>query len=1205
MNKKKILSSLLVVLMLFTAIVGLIPTDAMAAHSPSVGGSTVYTKDQIKTIVQNSYRYGEDGSEFDFANAGQMLDYELSLGYLDSVNSKGNEYTIYVNRYTGLVYYVDNITGQILTSNPYNTAELNKSQEARYDLMSQVVLAYRPRDGFTTTDVTYYSTKWAGEYAQISVSPIAGGLRVNYTLGDTSTRFMVPGQITAVAFQEHMLEPLLSTFVQLLEMYIGDYYPDRDFSVYSQDKWGGNKTLDGDYLDRRALDSYLSEMRALYKEHYSTKSEEYKIIDAARGAVSTVFSAYNLNNPADYNPNTTVGSKALEEMYERAPLTEQGIPVYVRKYNASQTGKLRDVQSVLLKYTTYNSSLLAEHEAECMYDERVEEKPVFRCAIEYTFAKDGSLVTRVPANSITYDDVNYIVASVTTLKYFGAADLAGDGYVFIPDGSGSIIEYEDFYNEERKDNVSIDLRVYGNDFTYSKASGYHNEAVTMPVFGLVSETPANSRTLANLNKSVLSTGFFAILEEGSSLSTISTRFDSNKLASAYINYTPVPNDQFSTSGSNDPSIVSSTYTMVAESRYTGSYVTRYTMLTDAALSGAAGDTAAYDTSYVGMAACYRDYLKDQGALTPLENVAEDLPLYIEALGSMNVVEKVLTFPVTVSKPLTTFDDVIKMYDELAGATEKLAAKAEACRQQAAAETQNAVLRKKYEDKAVQYDKLAAKIDNITNVHFKLTGFANGGMYFTYPTRVAWESACGGAQGFNKLLAATTEKTTGDSIFQIYPEFDFLYMSNKAWFDGINENTDISRMIDNRFASMQSYNSILGAYESLYKLVVSGDALDRLYSAFIKNYSAYDIANISVSTLGSDINSNFDPDNHVSREESLGNVVSVLDRIANEGKYNVMTTVGNSYALEYADHIIDIAIDSSHFNHSSYTIPFTGLVLHGYVNYAGSAINYVGSPEYNILRSIENGASLYYILCYQENTNFMKEDPALNDYYGVDYENWYDDVVTNYEIINSAIGDLQDYFITNHKTLVSERFVDEDERAANNAKLKAEYIDMLRSEIVDRVNKTLREMLEANNPDYFGAGVKVTVDVDKLLLQASKLLNITESDLVSSGFKTSLEAIKTEFETEYPTSTAGFEVNVLGVENYNSKYEYVTDSTAFDEEYDETIYTLNNDRVVLVTYEKDGDIVEFLLNYNVYKVTVKLSDTETITLDKYGFVRIDR
>lgn len=1202
MNTKKILCSLLVVVLMFGAIVGLIPSGAMAAHSPTVGGSALFTNEEIKNIVLTSYKYGTPETEYDFKNALEMLDYELERGYLDSVNSKGGEYTIYVNRYTGLVYYVDNVTGQILTSNPYNPAELNSSQEARYDLMSQLVLNYRPRDGFTTTDVTYYSTKWAGEYAQISVSAIVGGLRVNYTLGDTSTRFTVPGQITAEAFDEYLLNPALDSFVQLLEMYIGEYYPDKDFSLYSEEKWGKYDTYEEGFLGRRALNEYLDEMKALYKKHYNTRSEEYKAIDAARSAVSTIFGAYNLNNPAKYDASTAAGEKALADMYERAPLTKEGIPVYVRTYNPTQAGKLREVQTALFKFTSYNTELLEKHEGECLYSERIEEKPVFRCAIEYTFAADGSLVVRIPANSITYDDANYILSSITSLKYFGAGDLNTDGYIFLPDGSGSIVEYEDFYNSERQDNVAIDLNLYGSDFTYSKATGYHNEAVTMPIFGLVSEVSANRNTLANLNKDAFATGFFAVIEDGSSLTKISAKFDSNKLASAYISFTPVPSDQFSTSASG---IGGTMYTMVAESRYTGSYVTKYTMLTDTALSAAAGDTTTYAPTYVGMADCYRDYLKDKGALAPLENVAEDLPLYIEALGSMNVIERILTFPVTVSKPLTTFDDIIKMYDELAGAKEKLLSKAEECRQQAEAETQNAVLRKKYQDKAVHYDELAVEIDNITNVHFKLTGFANGGMYFTYPSRVAWESACGGAQGFNTLLAATVEKTTGGATFQIYPEFDFLYMSNAAWFDGINENTDISCMIDNRYASKQSYNSILGAYERLYDLVVSADALDRLYSTFAPNYAKYNVANISVSTLGSDLNSNFDRDNYVSREESLDYVTSVLDRIKNEGNYNVMTTVGNNYALGYVDHILDIAIDSSHFNHSSYTVPFTGLLLHGYVNYAGSALNYVGSPEYSLLRSIENGAALYYILCYQENTNFMKEDPALNDYYGVDYENWYDDMVTYYDRINTAIGDLQDYFIVDHKTLISERFVGEQERAANDAKLKAEFLEMVKAETVDKINKTLAEMREANNPDYIGAGVKVTINVEKLIAEAALLLNIDARELAASDFKTSLEALKAEFEANYPASSAGFVVNIEGLDNYNSKYEYVTDSSAFDEDYVETIYTLDNDRVVLVTYEKDGDRVQFLLNYNVYKVTVKLSnDAEPITIDKYGFVRID-
>ena len=59
----------------------------------------------------------------------------------------------------------------------------------------------------------------------------------------------------------------------------------------------------------------------------------------------------------------------------------------------------------------------------------------------------------------------------------------------------------------------------------------------------------------------------------------------------------------------------------------------------------------------------------------------------------------------------------------------------------------------------------------------------------------------------------------------------------------------------------------------------------------------------------------------------------------------MANTGNMYSVKYMDHIIGVSTDSSHFKYSSYTIPFIGMVLHGFVNYSGSALNYSGSPDY--------------------------------------------------------------------------------------------------------------------------------------------------------------------------------------------------------------------------------------------------------------------
>ena len=72
----------------------------------------------------------------------------------------------------------------------------------------------------------------------------------------------------------------------------------------------------------------------------------------------------------------------------------------------------------------------------------------------------------------------------------------------------------------------------------------------------------------------------------------------------------------------------------------------------------------------------------------------------------------------------------------------------------------------------------------------------------------------------------------------------------------------------------------------------------------------------------------------------------------------------------------------------------------------------------------------------------------------------------------------------------------------------------------------------------------------------------------------------------------------------------TKKEAFDEGdnlvdvmYGKTKYTLENNKVVIVTYRDGESTVKFVLNYNIYTVDVRI-DGVVYTLDKYEYVRID-
>ena len=131
MKIKKLISSALLIVMVFMAFVAVIPVTASAAQSSYFEESDSITADKAKAIIKKVFE------EYQFDTAEEMLVYEKSLGYLDYVTSDDGQFTIYVNRYTGVLYYYNNVTGQILTSNPYYYATTN-SDTINNQLLSQI-----------------------------------------------------------------------------------------------------------------------------------------------------------------------------------------------------------------------------------------------------------------------------------------------------------------------------------------------------------------------------------------------------------------------------------------------------------------------------------------------------------------------------------------------------------------------------------------------------------------------------------------------------------------------------------------------------------------------------------------------------------------------------------------------------------------------------------------------------------------------------------------------------------------------------------------------------------------------------------------------------------------------------------------------------------------------------------------------------------
>jgi len=174
--------------------------------------------------------------------------------------------------------------------------------------------------------------------------------------------------------------------------------------------------------------------------------------------------------------------------------------------------------------------------------------------------------------------------------------------------------------------------------------------------------------------------------------------------------------------------------------------------------------------------------------------------------------------------------------------------------------------------------------------------------------------------------------------------------------------------------------------------------------------------ISVATLGSELSSDHNDKYALNREDSKLIISNLLSDIEKDNG-SVMVSAGNAYALPYVDHILGVSMDSSLNINTSESIPFVGMVLHGNVEFAGSAINLDGDYEYSMLKAIENGGSLYFILS-KDNTSELKQFDEYSKYYAISYDIWKDQLVDTYTKFNEAMKKVKYSYLVEHETLAT-------------------------------------------------------------------------------------------------------------------------------------------------------------------------------------------
>ncbi len=245
--------------------------------------------------------------------------------------------------------------------------------------------------------------------------------------------------------------------------------------------------------------------------------------------------------------------------------------------------------------------------------------------------KDDYLDVRVLIDDIE-ENSDARITQITLLPFLGAAGLADTGYALIPDGSGSLMEF----NKTVKNLTAYTGYIYNRDLTASSNSATYidlNETISLPVYGMYKN----------------GAGYLAVITDGDGTSAIKASV--SRITNSYNNISA-------------HMIIRDTQTRKNATGSTGAGV-YYSDVHSGNLSLRVYPLAAEKSTYVGMAEKYREYLKSEQNLTKLDTDSSFVnALNIDLFCAVKAPMHFLGIPYTGVKELTTVQEVKDIIDEL-------------------------------------------------------------------------------------------------------------------------------------------------------------------------------------------------------------------------------------------------------------------------------------------------------------------------------------------------------------------------------------------------------------------------------------------------------------------------------------------------------------------------------------------------------------
>ena len=526
----------------------------------------------------------------------------------------------------------------------------------------------------------------------------------------------------------------------------------------------------------------------------------------------------------------------------------------------------------------------------------------FWVPVDYELTESGLSVS-IANDEIQYDTNTFSIVSINVLPYFGSGSESENGYMFLPDGSGAIVNFNN-----GKTNITSDIRIqlYGlDDGRESLLKPFSNERTSLPVFGIKKTDNKNQDGAAS------DTALFAIIESGDTNATIiadiagknKTAVDRNKIYTSF-KMSEYEELQFKSAGK--------TSRIYQANMNSADIKISYTILQPE------------KASYNGMAEVYRNYLIDKGVISKKDY--KEIPFNIEIVGAYDKDTAFLGISYTEMKALTTFDQCQEIIKKLSDAGIKnisINYKGWA----------NNGLRNTAFNRAKVLKELGGK-----NGLQSLLNFAESlGVNIFFETELALVFETKMFDGYSELTQASRLVTR-----------DIAY--HYQYFNDWNTAADTNR------ATIVSPTIIYN--------VNAEDNSKSFATKLLADINELNIKGVSLGSLAYNLPGNYKIKDFSDREQVSKTYAAVAEMFGST--LNLMGKGVNSYMLPYVDEIFEISNTSSKFNLADESVPFYQMVIHGSIEYSGEPINLNGDTRNTFLQAVEAGSGLYYRWCYVAN-----------------------------------------------------------------------------------------------------------------------------------------------------------------------------------------------------------------------------------------------